>query len=63
MSKMDDCKNRFNQSKCDPWIIEKFEVHREILIPNDNDIVDYTQPLDDPGKTDAICNNCKYFDR
>lgn len=62
MPKMDDCINRFDRSKCDPWIIEKFETIREIKQPHDKDITDYIIPRDCPGRIDVICNNCKSFE-
>jgi hypothetical protein len=63
MVKMDDCKNRFDQSKCDTWIIEIFEVHREIILSTDKDITDWTYPHDCPGKANRICSSCKYFEK
>ena len=62
MAKMDNCKNRFDKSKCDPWIIETFEGYREIITATDKDTIDYTYPHDYPGKADKICSKCKYFD-
>ena len=59
---MNDCKNRFDQSKCDPWIIEKFEVYREIISSEDKDVIDFTYPQDCPGKSDRVCGMCKYFE-
>lgn len=63
MAKMDDCKNRFDQSKCDPWIIETFEGYREIITPEDHDTIDYAYPHDCPGKADIICSKCEYFEK
>jgi hypothetical protein len=62
MANMDYCKNRFDQSKCDPWIIETFECYREIITITDKGATDYTLPHDYPGKADIICSKCKYFD-
>lgn len=62
MAQMDNCKNRFDQSKCDPWIIETFEGHREIVSPTDKDAIDYIYPRDCPGKADKICSQCDHFD-
>ena len=63
MAKMDDCKNRFVQSKCDPWIIKTFESYREIITPSDKDVIDFKYPGDNPGKADMICSKCKHFDK
>lgn len=63
MAKMDDCKNRFNRSKCDTWIIETFELHREIITSTNTEFIDYMYPRDCPGKADTICSRCKYFDK
>jgi len=63
MARMDECKNRFDLSKCDEWIIKTFEVHREIIMPWNKDMTDHECPCDYPGKADEICNKCKYFDK
>lgn len=63
MARMDECKNRFDLSKCNEWIIKTFEGYREIIVSEDKDLTDYDYPHDYPGKTDEICNNCKYFEK
>lgn len=63
MAKMDECKNRFDPSKCDEWIIKTLGTLREILTPEDKDISDYKYPHDYPGKANEICNNCGYFEK
>jgi len=62
MAQMDNCKNRFDKSKCHPWIIKTFERLREIVSPTDKDTIDYTYTRDYPGKADKICSKCKYFE-